>query len=96
LNRDHEDNGLQVLLINMKEESSFVASFIEKNNYSSKVLLDLNGKVAKKYDVFGIPVSYLIDREGRVVLRLTGFVDWSSKEIRSLVSNLINEQAENI
>ena len=80
-------------MINMKEESSFVASFIEKNGYSPKVLLDLDGKVAKKYDVFGIPVSYLIDKEGRVVLRLSGFVDWGSEKIRSLVSNLINEQA---
>ena len=83
------------MLINMKEESSFVASFIEKNGYSPKVLLDLDGKVAKKYDVFGIPVSYLIDKEGRVVLRLSGFVDWGSEKIRSLVSNLINEQAGN-
>ena len=52
----------------MKEESSFVASFIEKNGYSPKVLLDLDGKVAKKYDVFGIPVSYLIDKEGNFTL----------------------------
>ena len=82
---------MQVLLINMSEKSSMVASFMEENNYSSRVLLDVDGKVAKDYDVFGIPVSYLIDKEGRIVYRLTGFVDWSSREIRSLVSNLISE-----
>jgi len=87
---------VQVLLINMSEKSPIVASFMKENNYSSRVLLDLDGKVAKKYDVFGIPVSYLIDKEGRVVLRLSGFVDWGSKEIRSLVSNLINEQAKTL
>lgn len=77
----------------MKEESSFVASFMKKNNYSSKVLLDRQGEVAKKYDVFGIPVSYLVDKEGRVVFRLSGYVDWDSKKIRSLVNSLINEPA---
>lgn len=93
LNRDYENKGLQVLLINMKEELSYVSSFMGENNYTSRVLLDIKGEVAKKYDVFGIPVSYLIDREGRVVFRLSGYVDWGSKEIRSLVNSLINEQA---
>ena len=93
LNRDYENKGLQVLLINMKEELSYVSSFMEENNYTSRVLLDIKGEVAKKYDVFGIPVSYLIDREGRVVFRLSGYVDWGSKEIRLLVNSLINEQA---
>ena len=89
--REYEEKGVQVLLINMSEKSPIVASFMKENNYSSRVLLDSDGKVAKKYDVFGIPVSYLIDKEGRVVYRLSGIVDWSSTEIRSLVNNLISE-----
>jgi len=88
---EYEEKGVQVLLINMSEKSPIVASFMKENNYSSRVLLDLDGKVAKKYDVFGIPVSYLIDKEGRIVYRLSGIVDWSSREIRSLVNNLISE-----
>ena len=84
---------MQVLLINMSEKSPIVASFMKENNYSSRVLLDLAGKVAKNYDVFGIPVSYLIDEQGRIVYRLTGVVDWSSEEIRTLVDNLISEKS---
>lgn len=84
---------MQVLLINMSEKSPIVASFMKENNYSSRVLLDLDGKVAKKYDVFGIPVSFLIDKEGRIVYKLSGIVDWSSREIRSLVNNLISEES---
>jgi len=91
---EYEEKGVQVLLINMSEKSPIVASFMKENNYSSRVLLDLDGKVAKKYDVFGIPVSYLIDKEGRIVYRLSGIVDWSSREIRSLVNNLISEGSD--
>jgi peroxiredoxin len=93
LSREYQNKGLQVLLINMKEESAAVAAFMEKHDYSSKVLLDVQGVVAKKYDVFGIPVSYLIDKEGKVVFRLSGLVDWGSKEIRSLINNLLDEQS---
>ncbi|MBT8345815.1 MAG: TlpA family protein disulfide reductase [Desulfofustis sp.] len=93
MNQEYADKGLQVVLINMKEEPSLVNSFMEKHNYSSRVLLDLGGEVAKKYDVFGIPVSFLIDKKGRVVYRLSGYVDWDSREIRSLVNNLIDEKS---
>jgi thioredoxin-related protein len=76
----------------MKEESSSVAAFMKEHNYSSRVLLDLEGKAARKYDVYGIPVSYLIDRKGNIVYRLSGYIDWGSSEIRSLVNSLIKEQ----
>jgi len=82
-------------LINLKEEPSQVASFIESHGYSLKVLLDTDGEAAKKYHVLGIPVSYLIDVEGRVVSRFSGFVDWGSLKIRSTVDELIKEQHEN-
>lgn len=92
LNREYEDKSLKVLLINLKEEPSFVASFIEEHSYSPRVLLDMDGEVAKKYHVLGVPASYLIDKEGRVVSRFSGFVDWGFRELRSMVSNLINKQ----
>ena len=92
LHRDYGDKDVQVVLINMKEKPLAIASFMEKHNYSSRVLLDLDGEVARKYDVLGIPVSYLIDKDGRMVYRLVGYVDWDSKEIRSLVNNLMNDK----
>ena len=92
LNLDYRDKGLQVLLINLKEEPSQVASFIEGRGYSFKVLLDRDGAVAQKYHVLGIPVSYLIDGDGRVVSRFSGFVDWGSRNIRSTVDGLVKEQ----
>lgn len=80
------------MLINMREKPLVIASFMKKHGYSSRVLLDLDGEVAKKYDVFGIPVSYLIDKDRKMVYRLSGYVDWDSKEIRSLVDNMMNDK----
>ena len=76
----------------MKEESSSVNAFMKKYGYTSKVLLDVDGIVARKYDVLAIPESFLIDKEGNVVRQLSGAVDWDSDEIRSLLNVLINEQ----
>jgi len=76
----------------MKEESSSVAAFMTEHGYTSKVLLDVDGAVARKYGVLAIPESFLIDQEGNVVRQLSGAVDWDSRKIRSLLNNLINEQ----
>ncbi len=76
----------------MKEKPTAIRSFMEKNNYSSKVLLDSDGVVAKKYDVLGIPVSFVIDKDGKMVYRLVGYVDWNTKEIRSLVDRLMDDR----
>lgn len=92
LNQQYKNNGLKILLVNLKEEEEVVASFISKNNYSSTVLLDIAGNVADLYSVYGIPVSYLIDKEGKVAFRSPGFLDWGSKKMSTLVSNLIKEE----
>ena len=91
LNQQYNNNDLKILLINLKEEKKLVTSFIRDKNYSSSVLLDTDGEVAKIYSVYGIPVSYLVDKQGKVALQLTGEVDWSSVKMNLIIDNLINE-----
>jgi thioredoxin-related protein len=91
LNQQYNNNDLKILLINLKEEKKLVTSFIRDKNYSSSVLLDTEGEVAKIYSVYGIPVSYLVDKQGKIALQLTGEVDWSSAKMNLIIDNLINE-----
>lgn len=91
LAQKYKGHGLKILLINLKEDKELVSSFVRDNNYSSTVLIDHEGKVSEQYSVFGIPVSYLIDKQGKVAFRSPGFVDWSSSGRISQVSNLIKE-----
>jgi thioredoxin-related protein len=91
LNRQYDGNELKVLLINIQESEDVVTAFMEENNYSSTVLLDADGEVATKYSVYGIPVAYLIDRQGKVAFRSPGYLDWSSPRMGSMVSSLVGE-----
>ena len=92
LNQRYNNKGLKVLLINLKEEKEGVTAFIKNENYSSTVLLDPEGEVAQKYSVYGIPTSFILDKEGKVVLNWTGSLDWSSSKMKSLLSDLIAEE----
>jgi len=92
LNQQYDNNELKVLLINLKEKTDKVTSFVIDKKYSSTVLRDHEGKVARKYSVLGIPTSYILDKKGKVVLNWTGSLDWSSSKMKSLLNKLITEE----
>lgn len=51
--------------------------------------LDTRAGLARANGVFGLPVTVLLDREGREIARLTGTADWSSDSARAIIDTLI-------
>nr|WP_243403626.1 TlpA disulfide reductase family protein [Shimia abyssi] len=49
--------------------------------------------VARDMGVFGLPVTVIIDREGREIARLQGDADWSSDNARAILSAVIDQTA---
>lgn len=68
----YQDKDLVVLTVNLGEDKNTVENFINRNNYSFRVLLDPYQSVAQAYDITSIPVSYFIDREGNIVSKRIG------------------------
>ncbi len=72
--------GLAVLAVNLDAGRGPVEAFIKEHGVTFPVLLDPQGTSSRAYHVLGLPTSYLIDREGRLVLREIGPRDWSEGE----------------
>jgi peroxiredoxin len=62
----HRDEGLVVLAINGQEDEATVRPFIEANQFSFPVLLDLNGAVARQYTTRSFPTTFIIGRDGTI------------------------------
>ena len=54
-----------------------VAAYVKKHGYHFDVLLDPKNVVAEAYNVSGVPETFIIDREGRIVAHHSGAFDWS-------------------
>ena len=54
------------------------------------VLLDPKGSAGKAFHAPGLPVSILLDPQGRQIARLTGEADWTSPKIVDRLKELIN------
>ncbi len=66
-----------------------VASFARELGLTFPVLLDPSGRLQEGWGIIGLPTTYLIGRDGRVVRRLLGPKQWDappySTELRSLL-----------
>lgn len=70
--RQHRDQGLVILAINVMQSPETVQKFVEAIDISYEMLLDRQGEVMRRYQVMGLPVTYLIDRQGIVRVRIIG------------------------
>ena len=64
--------GVVVLMINVGENIETVTDFIQSNNYTFPVLLDSDYDVAGKYRIQYTPVTFFIDKEGRLRTTVVG------------------------
>jgi peroxiredoxin len=71
-----------------------VKSYVEKNGYHFKVLLDPDNKLSDEYDVSGVPETFIIDRNGRIVAHHMGAFDWSRSDVREALQQLL--EARNV
>ena len=70
--REFRDRGLRVLAVNVRQDRDTAARFIARLDISYRVLLDEDGDLARQYGVTGLPTTYFIDREGRLITRILG------------------------
>ncbi|WP_409301457.1 thiol-disulfide oxidoreductase ResA [Peribacillus sp. SCS-155] len=83
--RAFKDRGVQILAVNSDESEYAVKSFRDKYNLTFPVAID-RGEVQTAYGVDPLPVTFLIDKNGKIVDMLTG----------SLSENFIEQQMERI
>jgi thiol-disulfide isomerase/thioredoxin len=80
-----------LLAINLDEMNDGPAAFLHEHPVSYTSLSDPTGGVAKKFGLIGMPTSFVIDRDGVVQSRHTGFkpqdIDALRGEIRELIGN---------
>ena len=59
-----------------------------------KVMHDRTRKVSRQAGVLGLPVTLILDRQGREVGRLIGPAEWDSPEARKFLIRLIEMTGE--
>ncbi|KAB2926789.1 MAG: TlpA family protein disulfide reductase [Candidatus Contendobacter sp.] len=70
--RRYRDRGLVILAVNVMQPPETVRPFVERLGISYDVLLDRQGEVMRGYRVMGLPMTFVVDRQGAVRARIVG------------------------
>ncbi len=76
LHRERAERGLAVVGVALDAEGAAVGPFVREHGLSFPILLDPRGEVGRGYQAESIPLTYLIDPEGRIVGLSRGARDW--------------------
>jgi cytochrome c biogenesis protein CcmG, thiol:disulfide interchange protein DsbE len=68
----YHEQGLEMLAINVRQESHTAQKFVDKIKISYPVLLDEEGATARNYRVIGLPTTFFIDRDGKLHNKILG------------------------
>ena len=68
--------GLEVVAVSVDESVSDIEAFRDRFGLSFLILHDKDARVAKAYQTFKYPETYVVDRDGKLVSKAIGAVDW--------------------
>lgn len=86
----YKEQGLEIVAISVDEGArGRIETFSKMFGINFHILLDPESEVSDLYEVSGVPTSFLIDRNGKVIARIVGTDDWLSDDAVRLIQELL-------
>lgn len=70
--QEYQDEGIQVLAVNIAESDFAVNNFVERKGLTFPVLIDKSKSVMSAYNINPLPTTVLINPEGKIEKIITG------------------------
>jgi thiol-disulfide isomerase/thioredoxin len=78
LNGLMQSENFRILAVNYGETEAKVERFLRQNPYVFDVVLDETTAFSQRFAIEGLPTTYVIDREGHILGKITGPKDWKN------------------
>lgn len=82
---------LAVVALDSAETRAEVDAFLAKMQVGFPILLDPDGSNTKRWKVFALPTTFLLDASGRIRYVLTGPTEWDEGEALAKIEALLAE-----
>lgn len=86
-----EGRPLEIVALASAEGPDDAKAFLSKMKLGFPILLDPDGSNTKRWKVFALPTSFLLDAKGRVRYVLTGPTEWDEGEALKIIESLLAE-----
>lgn len=89
LYRSLEGTGFELVAISVDTDTAAVEEFRQRYGLTFPILMDSDQVVARAYQTFRFPESFLVADDGRVLTRYVGPRSWDAPEYRARIEGLL-------
>jgi len=83
-----KSQGIAMIAVNVGEDEDTIFTFTGDYPIDFTILLDQSGEEISRWPIKGLPTTFVIDPQGRIVYRAIGGREWDSEELLNLVRAL--------
>jgi cytochrome c biogenesis protein CcmG/thiol:disulfide interchange protein DsbE len=87
--------GLSVVAVSVDAEgpgldgAAGVRSFVEELGLTFTILHDASGRIENAFGVTGLPMTFVIDRDGRIHRKVLGAREWDDPQLAAEIRGLL-------
>lgn len=93
--RQYKERGLVMIAISfdpdLADAQNFMQQFLPGRESAMTVLHDPSSQSGQQFGTDLLPETYIIDQEGRTVVRFVNTYDWGRPEVKNLIENLLTD-----
>ncbi len=90
MHREFKNTDIVILAVSVDRSGiDTVRAYVKEFTFT--VLVSFSGNVNNGYLTWGIPVSYIIDRNGGITGRAIGPRDWNSDNAKELIKKILSD-----
>ncbi len=84
-----KDTDFTILAVSVGEDAKTVEDFLNRTPYSFHIALNEDARLGSMYAGRGIPSTYILNREGKIIAAKIGAQDWDTEEIAGVIKKLL-------
>jgi thiol-disulfide isomerase/thioredoxin len=89
INKHYADRGLQIVGVSSDNDEAVWQTFIEAQHMDWSEYIDLSGSVLKAFEIDSFPTYVLLDKDGVIRFRQSGFGDMTRGELEEAINKTL-------
>ncbi len=94
MNKTYSDAGLVVLAVSLDDSWEAVSAGLGQHESAFVSLLDMKQDASVRWGAIGVPTAFVLDKKGRIRLRIVGGYDWDDADLRSRIEDLLEQDTK--
>jgi len=87
----YASRGLKVIAVSVDQRRAALLGFMKEYPMPFQVLHDADGAVSRSYGVYRYPESFLVDRNGKILMHVIGAKNWMLEPVLRTIEKILGQ-----